>query len=51
VTALQFLLNADRYAEGNNPTRAGELPDSAAAIATEAIVAHHPNPPHPWPPR
>jgi hypothetical protein len=34
VTALRFLLNADRYAEGSSPTHVRELLDSAADVAT-----------------
>jgi hypothetical protein len=46
VTALQFLLAADRYAEGNSPTRASELLHSAASIADQATAAHPTAPSH-----
>lgn len=51
VTALRFVLDADRYAEGNNPGHARELLESAAAIAAQAVTAHRTHQPHPWPPR
>ena len=51
VTALRFVLDADRYAEGNNPDHARELLESAADVATQAVTAHRTHQPHPWPPR
>jgi hypothetical protein len=47
VTALQFLLDADRYAEGNNPNHAATLLTSAAAVAAQAVTAHEENLPYP----
>lgn len=51
VTALRFVLDADRYAEGNNPDHARELLESAADVAAQAVTAHRTHQPHPWPPR
>lgn len=51
VAAFDFLVDADRYAEGNNPERGHELLTSAATIATQAVTAHHTHQPYPWPPR
>jgi hypothetical protein len=51
VTAFDFLVDADRYAEGNNPERGHELLASAASAAAQAETAHHTHQPHPWPPR
>jgi hypothetical protein len=47
VTALQFLLDADRYAEGNNPNHAATLLTSAADVAAQAVTAHEENLPYP----
>ncbi|GAA3040833.1 hypothetical protein [Actinokineospora globicatena] len=44
VTALRFLLDADRYAESDNPSRAAELLDTAAASAVRALIDHHSTP-------
>ena len=51
VAALRFVLDADRYAEGNNPDHARELLESAADVAAQAVTAHRTHQPHPWPPR
>lgn len=51
VTALRLVLDADRYAEGNNPDYARELLESAADVAAQAVTAHRTHQPHPWPPR
>jgi hypothetical protein len=51
VTAFDFLIDADRYAEGNNPERGHELLASAASSATQALTAHRTHQPYPWPAR
>jgi hypothetical protein len=51
VTALRFVLDADRYAEGNNPDHARELLESAADVAAQAVTARRTHQPHPSPPR
>ncbi|PPK63381.1 hypothetical protein V5P93_002350 [Actinokineospora auranticolor] len=44
VTALRFLLDADRYAQGNNPAHAVELLDISASAAVRALIAHYTTP-------
>jgi hypothetical protein len=51
VAAFDFLVDADRYAEGNNPERGHELLASAASVAAQAVTAHRTHQPYPWPPR
>jgi hypothetical protein len=51
VTALDFLVDADRYAEGNNPTHGHELLASASSVAAQAVTAHRTHQPYPWPAR
>jgi hypothetical protein len=41
VTAPQFLLDADRYAEHNNPDHGTTLLTSATGVAAQAVTAHH----------
>jgi hypothetical protein len=51
VAAFDFLVDADRYAEGNNPEHGHELLASAASVAEQAVTAHRTHQPYPWPPR
>lgn len=51
TVAFDFLIDADRYAEGNNPERGHELLASAASVAAQAVTAHRTHQPYPWPPR
>jgi hypothetical protein len=51
VAAFDFLVDADRYAEGNNPERGHELLASAASVAAQAVTAHRTHQPYPWPSR
>jgi hypothetical protein len=51
TVAFDFLVDADRYAEGNNPERGHELLASAASVAAQALTAHRTHQPYPWPPR
>jgi hypothetical protein len=51
VAALRFLCDADHFAEGNNPTYAVELLDSAVSVAGQAVTAHRTHQPYPWPHR
>jgi hypothetical protein len=51
VAAVDFLVDADRYAEGNNPERGHQLLASAATVAAQAVTRHRTHQPLPWPPR
>jgi hypothetical protein len=52
VAALQYLVDADRYAENNNSDHGATLLASAAEVAAQAVTAHHrTHQPYPWPPR
>ncbi|KAA2253294.1 hypothetical protein F0L68_33320 [Solihabitans fulvus] len=51
VAAFAFLVDADCYAEGNNPELGHELLASAASVAAQAVTAHRTHEPYPWPPR
>ncbi|MEV6602755.1 hypothetical protein [Kutzneria sp. NPDC051319] len=51
TVAFDFLVDADRYAEGNNPERGHEMLASAASVAAQAVTAHRIHQPYPWPPR
>jgi hypothetical protein len=51
VAAFGFLVDADRYAEGNDPEHGHELLASAASVAAQAVTAHRTHQPYPWPPR
>jgi hypothetical protein len=51
AAAVDFLVDTDRYAEGNNPTHGHELLASAATVAAQAVTAHRTHQPRPWPPR
>ncbi|MGH3719425.1 MAG: hypothetical protein ACRDRI_11430 [Pseudonocardiaceae bacterium] len=42
ATAVQKLLTADRYAQGNNPGYAATLLTQAATVACQAVSAHRP---------
>ncbi|WP_434447615.1 hypothetical protein [Lentzea sp. E54] len=47
VTSLNFLIDADRYAENNNPEDGEKLLVSAADVAAQAVTAHGTNRPRP----
>ncbi|PXY18286.1 hypothetical protein [Prauserella flavalba] len=49
VAALHFLIDADRYAENNNPDHGLTLLTSAADVAAQAVTAHRTSQPYPWP--
>jgi len=51
VAAFDFLVDADRYTEGNNPEHGHQLLASAASVAAQAVTAHRTHQPHPWPAR
>lgn len=51
MAALQYLVDADRYAENNNPDHGATLLASAAEVAAQAVTAHRTHQPYPWPPR
>ncbi|GAA0626426.1 hypothetical protein GCM10010174_52370 [Kutzneria viridogrisea] len=51
TVAFDFLVDADRYAEGNNPERGRELLASSASVAVQAVTAHRTHQPYPWPSR
>lgn len=51
VAALRFLIDAERYAEGNNAAHAADLRVSAADVAGQAVTAHRTHQPFPWPHR
>ena len=48
VAALRFLVDADRYAENNNPERGLTLLTYAADVAAQAVTAHRAGQPYPW---
>jgi hypothetical protein len=47
VAAFGFLVDADRYAEGNNPEHGHDLVASASSLAAQAVTAHRTHQPHP----
>jgi hypothetical protein len=51
TVAFGFLIDADRYTEGNNPEHGHQLLASAASVAAQAVTAHRTHQPHPWPAR
>lgn len=52
AAAFGLLIDADRYAKGNNPARDHELLASGIVRRrTPAVTAHRTHQPYPWPPR